>query len=290
MRRSGRRAFEALLFLFAVVTAASCSGGSSGAGPGDGTTVLAGRVTAADGQDVAGIRVEAEVDGAQVGSALLTADGRFEIPVGDGGEVRLVFDAGDVRVAVTVAVPSGSTAQVEVVVDFEGTPSADVTAIGVGAPPLRCDGGDVERIDDPALDLVVGGAGRDCLRATGGCALSIRARSVTLTGCERCIRAEGGASVDVETGAFLCEAFEDGIRAGGNASVSIFGATEIDISGDDHAIRASGTPSVTVASDGRCVLEGGQGALREDGNALVDTRGCRTLELDRLSRPSDPGR
>jgi hypothetical protein len=271
-----------------LVALAGC-GSSGGSGPASqGTVSLEGRVVPGPGlaaaraitradQTVVGITVTAEQNGTTVDTTTTDAEGAFALTVAP-GRVTLRFTAQGLDVSVDMTVPEGST--VTVTITLTST-SAEVDEGVVTKSRLSCDHGSLGVDVGDATSLVVDGHGGACILATGNCALAIRARDVTLTGCDGCIDARGTSDVSVAAsgGELVCESSGDGVSATGNARVSLGSAGRLSIeSGSGAGIAAGGNSTVEIASATRCEVSGADGAISEQGSAQVSTDGCASLD------------
>ncbi len=286
-----RRHVVAYGIVLAFAVLAACGGGGGGGG-GDGGTSSAGRTTFTGNLAETTGTVGADVGDVQVcieGTTFCTAvadDGTFTLAGDVGGDVTLVFTAPEfvARVALT-DVPRGATIRLtnircNTITGFCEPDDVDIIDAETHAP-IRCEQGAV-RIAHAGRELVIDGGGGDCIRTAGQCDVAIEADRIVLQGCATCIRAAGGSDVTITAGpgGITCTASEDGIRAEGNAAVHVAVAPDgdLDVSAGEVGIRSSGTASVDVAGD-VCRIDGGENALRIDGNADVDTGGCTTVDL-----------
>lgn len=287
-RRGVGTATRAGLALAVLVLASASCGSSSGGDAASGRVTLAGRVVAGAGlaaarlapnadTAVVGITVTAEQDGTVVDTALTDVEGRFELAVSP-VHVTLHFTATGFDVSLDMTVPDGSTVSVTITLTSSGA------SLGEGVTTrarLSCDHGALDVDVGDETSLVVDGGGDACILATGNCAITVRARDVTLTGCDRCVDARGTANVQVAAsgGELVCQSSGDGVSATGNATVALGsdGPLTID-SSNGTGIAAGGNSRVTIASSTGCGVSGAEGAISPQGNAGVDTGGCAVLD------------
>lgn len=282
------RLSRSTLALALLVAATSSCGSSGGSGAASGSVTLAGRVVAGSGlaaarllpnaaTAVVGITVTAEQGGTIVDTTLTDAEGRFELGVSP-GRVTLRFTTSGLDVSLDLTVPEGSTVAVTITLSSTGASLVDGVAT---RGRLTCDHGslDVDVGDDTSL--VIEGGGDACILATGNCSISVFARDVTLSGCDRCVDARGTADVQVAAsgGELACASSGDGVSATGNASVALGSEGRLTISSSHGtAITAGGNSNVAIASSTGCAVSGADGAISRQGSAAVDTGGCAVLD------------
>ena len=235
---------------------------------------------------------------------LVDVDGSFTLAADVGGDVVLVFTGPDfvARVALT-GIPLGATVQLRNIrcSTLTGLCEPEDLVINGGVSvrgPIRCEQGPVHIVqtgelvieggveadngddegDDEGDDDDEGGA---CIRTAGQCAVTIEADRIVLRGCEHCVRAAGGSDVTLLAGAggIDCEAGEDGILAAGNSAVHLDGdGGLVEIHAGEDGVQSEGTAVVEIGG-AQCLVEGGEHALRTNGNAEIDTSACGTLDL-----------
>jgi hypothetical protein len=148
-----------------------------------------------------------------------------------------------------------------------GHPRAVIPAAGepvVSYPPLQCEGGAVQQIDEPGMFVLIDGQGDTCLRAEGSCQLRLTAGAIGLTNCQECIRAEGNSEVVLSaTGDISCAAFGDGIRGEGSSAVAVHAGGHCAFDGETGDIHIEGEATVVVDCRGAPV-PGGVPLLTQD--------------------------
>jgi hypothetical protein len=134
----------------------------------------------------------------------------------------------------------------------------------VGYPPVRCEGGAVQQINEPGRLVLIDGQGDTCLRAEGSCQLGLTAGAIELTNCQECIRTEGSAEVTLTaTGDIRCAAFGHGIRAEGASAVAVHAGGNCAIHGEAGDIHLEGEATVALDCQG-APLPGGAPLLTQD--------------------------
>jgi hypothetical protein len=248
--------------------------------------VVGGAASAAGGaatpSQLAGIVVEARQGDRTLDVATTDAEGRFFLEFNGGGEVELSFAVEDVLVTLSLSILPGSVVTLEVELRVDDDEVVVIDEPDVVSPPIRCETGTLQIVDEE-LDLVVDGRGEDCLRAENDCVIDIAARSVTLVDCERCVAAQSNAEILISTapGGLVCEARKDGIRAESSSRVLIDGLDGVSIAAfDGSGIRAESNAEVVLTSEGTCLIEAGEDAIRTESNAVVDLSGCADVVLD----------
>jgi len=254
----------------------------------------------AQGSEVEGIEVIAEVDGEEVDVDITDGNGNFVLTIPGGGNVTLIFNIDGFIVSIQIFAPEGTVVNIVVAID-QVEDEVIVEELDIDGT-IHCETGFVEIVKEDDVDLTVDGEGGDCIRVGGNCTLKIDPENIILTDCERCIRAEGTSEVMLSTmdGDISCDASGDGISAVGNAivdlnasgsgditisgekdgisaegtsEVNLFATGVIDISGGENGVEAKGTPLVDLNA-ASCIIGGGDNAIETDGNAMVDTNDC----------------
>ena len=221
--------------------------------------------------EIAGIRVEAQRGNQTLDASTTDVQGRFTLTFTGGGPVEIVFATDTALLRLTLDALPGTvvTLVVELRLDDEEVVVIDDRIVEVA--PVRCEGGRFT-IRDDAIDLVIDGRGDDCLRVENDCVVDIAVRSLTLVDCERCIDAQSDAEVriSVAPGGLTCDAAEDGIRAASSALVVIDAIDDIEIvARRGRGIRAESSAQVVLASNGTCLIDAAEGAIRIESSAIV---------------------
>lgn len=288
LRRNESRQGRSIITLALLLAVSAACGSSGGSGSASGAVTLAGRVVAGPGlvaarfatnadTAVVGITVTAEQDGTTVDTALTDAQGRFELVVAP-GHVTLRFTATGLDVSLDMTVPEGATVAVKITLTSTGASLGDRVATRAR---LSCDRGALDFDVGDDTSLVIDGGGDACILATGNCTITVRARDVTLTGCDRCVDARGTADVQVAAsgGELACESSGDGVSATGDASVALGSEGRLTIgSSNGTGIAAGGNSRVAIASSTGCGVSGADGAISRQGSAAIDTGGCAVLD------------
>ena len=230
----------------------------------------------AQGSEVEGIEVIAEVDGEEVDVDITDGNGNFVLTVPGGGNVTLIFNIEGFIISIQIFAPEGTVVNLVVAVD-QVEDEVIVEELEIDGT-IRCENGLVEIVKEDDVDLTVDGEGGDCVRVSGNYTLNIDPENIIFTHCERCIRAEGTADVTVTTedGDISCEASADGISAVGNATVNLgaSGSGDIDISAGENGISAVGTSEVDLFATGVIDISGGENGIEAKGTPLVDLDGA----------------
>jgi len=257
----------------------------------------------AQGSEVEGIEVIAEVDGEEVDVDITDGNGNFVLTIPGGGNVTLIFNIDGFIVSIQIFAPEGTVVNIVVALD-QVEDEVIVEELEIDGT-IHCETGFVEIVKEDDVDLTVDGEGGDCIRVGGNCTLNIDPENIILTDCERCIRAEGTSEVMLSTmdGDISCDASGDGISAVGNAVVSLnaSGSGDIAISGGENGISAVGTSEVNLFATGgidifggtngveakgtplvdlngaSCIIEGGESTFEIEGDAMVDTIDCPSM-------------
>ncbi len=256
----------------------------------------------AQGSEVEGIEVIAEVDGEEVDVDITDGNGNFVLTIPGGGNVTLIFNIDGFIVSIQIFAPEGTVVNIVVALD-QVEDEVIVEELEVDGT-FGCETGTINVAKAEDADFVIDGEGGDCIRVGGNCTLNIDPENIILTDCERCIRAEGTSEVELTTtdGDISCDASGDGISAVGNAivglnasgsgdiaisggengdgisavgtsEVNLFATGGIDISGGENGVEAKGTPLVDL-NGASCVIEGGESDFEIEGDAIVDTIDC----------------
>ena len=331
MKKSSRYISPILVLTLATLLSLLSCGGGGGGGGGQGSTIsgnVADVMTArapikeksymlalikdffsfskkanAQGSEVEGIEVIAEVDGEEVDVAITDGNGNFVLTVPGGGNVTLIFNINGLIVSIQIFAPEGTVVNIVVALD-EVEDEVIVEEMEIDGT-FGCETGTINVAKAEDADFVIDGEGGDCIRVGGNCTLNIDPENIILTDCERCIRAEGTSEVMLSTmdGDISCDASGDGISALGNAVVSLnaSGSGDIAISGGENGISAVGTSEVNLFATGgidifggtngveakgtplvdlngaSCIIEGGESAFEIEGDAMVDTIDCPSM-------------
>ena len=286
----------------------SCGGGGGGGDDGGGSNAnrttftgnlaAAGTAQAASGLDAALALVARLVAATHANAAdvqvcventtfctFVDDDGFFTLAADVGGDVTLVFTGPDFVARVTLTdVPLGATVRLTNIRCSTITglcEPEDLEIEGAAARgPIRCQQGPIHIVE--VGELVIDGHGEDCIRTEGQCEVTIEADHLVLQNCESCVRTAGGSDVTltVGPGGFQCDAGEDGIRASGNSTVHVDVAVggDVDIVAGEVGLLSQGTAFIEIGGD-LCRIEGGENAIRTNGNADVDTGTCGTVDL-----------
>ncbi len=263
---------------------------------------------------VAGIRVAANHRDRAVATATTDTRGNFSLPVPDGA-ITLVFSTGSFSVSTALAVPARRVIILVVVLQPSDAIPVFVREqhiVQTVGGAIRCETGlvDITKPDDQ--DFVINGSGEDCIRVEGNCSVLIDPVNISLINCARCIDAGDTAQVTLTTldGEIRCDAREDGVRARGNANVTLDargspsgGGNIVIQSTGDAGIRVEGTADVTLQAQRdlliageaegiraergtavaltapRCIIDGEPEAILVEDNAVINTQGCRELQL-----------
>ena len=233
----------------------------------------------AQGSEVEGIEVIAEVDGEEVDVDITDGNGNFVLTVPGGGNVTLIFNIESFIISIQIFAPEGTVVNLVVAVD-QVEDEVIVEELEIDGT-IRCENGLVEIVKEDDVDLTVDGEGGDCVRVSGNCTLNIDPENIIFTHCERCIRAEGTSEVMLSTmdGDISCDASGDGISAVGNAIVSLnaSGSGDIAISGGENGISAVGTSEVNLFATGGIDILGGKNGVEAKGTPLLDLNGASCL-------------
>jgi hypothetical protein len=300
------------LLVLALTGLAACGGGGGGGGDGGASasrTTFTGNLTETTAlgdpsRDSTALRIvvafvarlvaathaqAADVQVCVEGTSFCTVvddDGFFTLAADVGGDVTLVFTGPDFVARVTLTgIPLGATVRLRNVrcSTITGTCEPEDFDIEGGAATrssIRCEHGPISVVH--VGELVIEGDGDDCIRTEGQCEVTIEADRIVLDDCESCVRTAGGSDVTLTAGAggIECHAREDGIRAAGNSAVHVNVAAggDVDIRADGIGCLSEGTASIEIAGD-LCRIEGGENALRINGNADIDTGECTVVDL-----------
>ena len=210
----------------------------------------------AQGTDLSGITVVAQLDGVTLDTTVTDASGSFTLDV-PGGELTLTFMPGDFELTLALTVPDNSTLSLTVSLQPNDTVTPVVVEqMGVTHHPITCAAETVTLSGDS--EWVIDGGGEACIRATGNCTIHTDFSTpvnIRFVNCEQCIRAEGNAVVNLFTeGSVSCvDALQDGIHTRGTAEVDVQAGATITVSAAQDGIDASGTSRVSLYAAG--VLE-----------------------------------
>lgn len=207
----------------------------------------------AQGADLSGITVIAQLDGVTLDTTVTDASGSFTLTV-PGGALTLVFITDDFEVTLALTVPDNSDLTLTVALQPNDTSAPVVVEhMDVVHHPIVCTSDTVTLTG--ASELVIDGHGGACIHATGNCTIDTDFSApvdIRFTHCDQCIRAEGNAVISLITdGSIACvEALADGIRTRGKAKLDAQAGTTITISAAEDGIDASGTSSVHLQAAG----------------------------------------
>lgn len=264
----------------------------------------------AQGTDLSGITVVAQLDGATLDTTVTDASGSFTLDV-PGGDLTLVFITDAYELTLTLTVPAASDVSLTVSLQPDDTDTPVVVdKMDVTHHPIVCTSDTMTLTSDS--NYVIDGGGEACIRATGSCTIKTEFDGpvdIQLVNCQQCIRAEGRAVINLVTeGSVTCEdALEDGIHTRGGADITVQGQT-IEVSAMEDGIDASGnsdvhlsppegmtddqathtdtpTPPISVTGavgihaqgnatvdvSGDCMVEGTAENLSQSGNASITT-------------------
>ena len=230
----------------------------------------------AQGSEVEGIEVIAEVDGEEVDVDITDGNGNFELTIPGGGNVTLIFNIDGFIVSIQIFAPEGTVVNIVVALD-QVEDEVIVKELEIDGT-FGCETGAIIVAKAEDADFVIDGEGGDCIRVGGNCTLNIDPENIILTDCERCIRAEGTSEVMLSTmdGDISCDASGDGISAVGNATVILdaSGSGDIDISAGGNGISAVGTSEVDLFATGVIDIFGGENGVEAKGTPQVDLDGA----------------
>jgi hypothetical protein len=234
----------------------------------------------AQGTDLSGITVVAQLDGVTLDTTVTDASGSFTLDV-PGGELTLLFTTDDFELTLTLTVPDNSTVSLTVSLQPNDTVTPVVVEqMGVTHHPITCAAETVTLSGES--EWVIDGGGQACIRATGNCTINTDFSTpvdLRFVNCEHCIRAEGNAVVHLFTeGSVTCvEALQDGIHTRGTAEVDVQAGTTITVSAAEDGIDASGSSRVSLYAAGdpedeQAASVSVQGAIgvNAQGNATVE--------------------
>jgi hypothetical protein len=234
----------------------------------------------AQGTDLSGITVVAQLDGVTLDTTVTDASGSFTLDV-PGGELTLLFTTDDFELTLTLTVPDNSTLSLTVSLQPNDTVTPVVVdQMDVTYHPITCAAETVTLSGES--EWVIDGGGQACIRATGNCTINTDFSTpvnIQFVNCEQCIRAEGNAVVHLFTeGSVTCvKALQDGIHTRGTAVVDVQAGATITVSAAEDGIDASGTSRVSlyaagVPEDEPAVSVSVQGAIgvNAQGNARVE--------------------
>ena len=230
----------------------------------------------AQGSEVEGIEVIAEVDGEEVDVDITDGNGNFVLTIPGGGNVTLIFNIDGFIVSIQIFAPEGTVVNIVVALD-QVEDEVIVKELEIDGT-FGCETGAIIVAKAEDADFVIDGEGGDCIRVGGNCTLNIDPENIILTDCERCIRAEGTSEVMLSTmdGDISCDASGDGISAVGNATVILdaSGSGDIDISAGGNGISAVGTSEVDLFATGVIDIFGGENGVEAKGTPQVDLDGA----------------
>ena len=143
----------------------------------------------AQGSEVEGIEVIAEVDGEEVDVDITDGNGNFVLTIPGGGNVTLIFNIDGFIVSIQIFAPEGTVVNIVVALD-QVEDEVIVKELEIDGT-FGCETGAIIVAKAEDADFVIDGEGGDCIRVGGNCTLNIDPENIILTDCERCIRAEG---------------------------------------------------------------------------------------------------
>ncbi len=231
------------------------------------------------GPGVSGIRVRAERNNEKVASDTTNSEGNFTLKVRE-GDITLLFEIPDEPTLGRVfTITEDSEVILDVTLDLESN-QIEVDNWEVLQDPIRCDGNQNFIIDeDDLVDFTLNGNGKDCIRAKGDCFIDIVVQNITLTNCNNGVLAEGSANVILgEEAAPISISINiddnnNGVHTEDDSSVLLTG-TDIFITSDSNGILATNDSNVDVIRTGDCTIEGGDNAVNEQDDAMIDPDGC----------------
>ena len=237
------------------------------------------------GPGVSGIKVRAERNGEKVASDTTNSEGEFKLKVRE-GNITLLFEIlGEVTVGRAFTITEDSEVFLDVILDLV-LPQIEVEDWDVVQDPIRCGGSDevtFEGEDAISSDFTIDGDGTDCIKANGDCTVEIVAQNITLTDCKNGVLAEGTADVILgEEAAPISISINiddnnNGVHTEDDSSVLLTG-TDIFITSDSNGILATNDSNVDVIRTGDCTIEGGDKAVNEQDDAMVDPDGCNLVQ------------
>jgi len=236
----------------------------------------------AQGADLSGITVVAQLDGVPLDTTVTDASGSFTLNV-SGGELTLTFMTDDFELTLALTVPDNSILSMTVSLQPNDTATPVVVEqMDVTHHPITCAAETVTLSGDS--EWVIDGGGQACIRATGNCTINTdfsQPVDLRFVNCEQCIRAEGNAVVNLFTeGSVSCvEALQDGIHTRGTATVDVQAGTTISVSATEDGIDASGTSRVSLYAAG--IPEDKQAvSVSVQGSTGVSAQGNATVEIE----------
>ena len=243
----------------------------------------------AQGTDLSGITVVAQLDGVTLDTTVTDASGSFTLDV-PGGELTLTFTTDDFELTLSLTVPDNSTLSMTVSLQPNDTVTPVVVEqMDVTYHPITCASDTVTLSGDS--EWVIDGGGEACIRATGNCTINTdfsQPVDMRLVNCEQCIRAEGNAVVNLFTkGSVSCvDALQDGIHTRGTAEVNVKAEATISVSAAEDGIDASGTSRVSlyaagvVEEDPAVPGEAPDNLISVQGATGVNAQGNATVEIE----------
>jgi hypothetical protein len=245
----------------------------------------------AQGTDLSGITVVAQLDGVTLDTTVTDASGSFMLNV-SGGELTLLFMTDDFELTLALTVPDNSTLSLTISLQPDDTATPVVVEqMDVTYHPITCASDTVTLSGES--EWVIDGGGEACIRATGNCTINTDFSTpvdIQFVNCEQCIRAEGNAVVNLFTeGSISCvDALADGIQTRGTAEIDVQAGTTITVSAAEAGIDASGTSRVSLYAAG--VLEEDPavpGEVPADlisvmGSTGISAQGNATVEIEAL--------
>ena len=243
----------------------------------------------AQGVDLSGITVVAQLDGVTLDTTVTDASGSFTLNV-SGGELTLMFMTDDFELTLALTVPDNSTLSLTVSLQPNDTATPVVVdQMDVTYHPITCTSDTVTLSGES--EWVIDGGGEACIRATGNCTINTDFSmpvDIQFVNCEYCIRAEGNAVVNLFTeGSISCvDALQDGIRTRGNAGIDIQAGATITVSAAGAGIDASGTSRVHLSAAG---VAGDDSAVPDEapadlisvqGSTGISAQGNATVEIE----------
>jgi hypothetical protein len=243
----------------------------------------------AQGADLSGITVVAQLDGVTLDTTVTDAAGSFALSV-SGGELTLAFMTDDFELTLALTVPDNSTLSLTVSLQPDDTATPVVVEqMDVTHHPITCTSDTVTLSGES--EWVIDGGGEACIRATGNCTINTDFSmpvDIRFMNCDHCIRAEGNAVIHLFTdGSISCvDALEDGIRTRGNAEIDIQAGATITFSAAADGIDASGTSRVSLYAAGTpedeqaVPGEAPVNLISVQGSTGVNAQGNATVEIE----------
>jgi len=132
------------------------------------------------------------------------------------------------------------------------------------------------------VDFIMDGKGGDCVIGTGSSGITIRVKSIDISGCREGVRTQNSASIVLEADEGISvTSNRDGVITLNDSFVSI-GQTSNPVNNsvliesvNQNGINAAGNSIVVIdPQNNNCSISGGIRAVNISGSASVDTDGC----------------